>query len=332
VSAVVTADPAEIAAPRAGRLPGKDLLGLEGMSARHLELVLDTAESFKEVSQRAIKKVPALRGRTVVSMFYEPSTRTRVSFELAAKRLSADVMGFSKVTSSVSKGESLLDTTRNIEAMNVDLIILRHQSSGAARYLAERVEAGVVNAGDGIHEHPTQALLDMFTIRERKGRIADLHVAIVGDILHSRVARSNVFGLLTLGAKVTLVGPSTLIPPEMRSLGVEVSHRLDEVMPEVDVVNVLRIQRERQEEGLFPSLREYARLFGVNSERLARAKEDVLIMHPGPINRGVEISVDVADGPYSVVLDQVTNGVAVRMAVLYLLLSGVEEARDEMAP
>ncbi len=301
----------------------KDLLGLEELSAEEITLLLDTAEGFKEVSTRNIKKVPALRGKVVVNMFVESSTRTKMSFSLAAKRLSADVVEFAASTSSLSKGESLKDTARNIEAMGVDIVILRHPASGAPHLLAQTLAAGVVNAGDGTHEHPTQGLLDIFTMREAKGRIAGLKVAIVGDIAHSRVARSNVWGLVKLGADVTVVGPATLVPARIRDLGVKVSYNLDEVLPEMDVVNMLRIQLERQAANQFPSIREYARLFGLNAERMRRARPDVLVMHPGPLNRGVEITPEVADGPRSVILRQVTNGLTVRMAVLYL----VEAAR-----
>lgn len=296
----------------------KDLLGLEELSAAEIELLLDTAASFKEVSTRSIKKVPALRGKVVVNMFVESSTRTKMSFTLAAERLSADVLDFSASTSSLSKGESLKDTARNIEAMGIDLLVLRHTASGAAHLLARTLEAGVINAGDGQHEHPTQGLLDIFTMREEKGRIAGLKVAVVGDIAHSRVARSNIWGLKKLGADVTVVGPATMVPGAIKDLGVKVSYNLDEVLPEVDVVNMLRIQMERMANNLFPSVREYARLFGLNTERLRRARADVLVMHPGPLNRGVEITPDVADGERSVILKQVTNGLAVRMAVLYL--------------
>ena len=299
----------------------KHLLGLEELSAEELLRILDTAESFKEVSTRNIKKVPALRGKVVVNMFVESSTRTKTSFSLAAKRLSADVQDFSPGTSSLSKGETLKDTALNIEAMGVDFVVIRHGASGAPHLLAKVLKAGVINAGDGAHEHPTQGLLDIFTMREALGRIAGLKVAIVGDLAHSRVARSNIWGLTKLGAEVIAVGPSTLVPSSIEKLGVRVSHDLDEVLPEVDVINLLRIQLERQQANLFPSLREYARLFGMNSDRLRRAKKEVYIMHPGPINRGVEITPDVADGDRSLILRQVTNGLAVRMAVLYLLNS-----------
>ena len=297
----------------------KDLLSLYDLEAREIEFILDTAEEFKKVSDRKVKKVPALRGKTVVNFFFEPSTRTRVSFELAEQRLSADIVNVTASTSSLTKGESLLDTVRNIEALNVDLLVMRHPVPGAANFVAERVGASVVNAGDGAHSHPTQALLDLFTIREKKGRIKGLKVAIVGDIMHSRVARSNVWGLLKLGAEVTLAGPSTLVPKEFESIGVRVCHNLEEAIADADVVNMLRIQRERQESGYFPSTGEYARFFGLNSQTERFLKKDALIMHPGPINRDVELSSELADGSRSVILEQVTNGLAVRMAVLFLV-------------
>lgn len=296
----------------------KHLLNLEELSAEEIVHILDTAEGFKEVSTRSVKKVPALRGRVVVNMFFEESTRTRMSFTLAAQRLSADVLDFSAKMSSTSKGESLRDTARNIEAMGVDVMIIRHTAAGAANHLAEAVSCCVVNAGDGQHAHPTQGLLDMFTIREVKGRIAGLHIAIVGDIAHSRVARSNLMGLLKLGAKVTFVGPPTLVPRAFEKLGAKVTSDFDRILPEVDVVNMLRIQKERITSSVFPSLREYVRLFGMNQERLTRCKPDILVMHPGPVNRGIELAADVADGPNSSILRQVTNGLAVRMAVLFL--------------
>jgi len=297
----------------------KHLLGLEDLSRDEIIHVLDTAASFKEVSTRSIKKVPALRGKVVVNLFFEDSTRTRTSFTLAASRLSADVIEFSAKLSSVSKGETLRDTARNIEAMGVDVIVIRHSAPGAPHYLTRCVDVPIVNAGDGAHEHPTQALLDMFTIREIKGHIEGLKVAIVGDIVHSRVARSNIWGLTKLGAEVVLVGPTTLVPRAMQQLGVQISNSLDDVLPHVDVINMLRVQRERITSNVFPSVEEYTRLFGLNSERLARGKRDVLVMHPGPINRGVELTSDVADGAHSAILRQVTNGLAVRMAVLFLV-------------
>ena len=296
----------------------KDLISLEELPKEEIELVLQTAESFKEVSTREVKKVPALRGKTIANLFFESSTRTRMSFELAAKRLSADTVNFSSSESSTSKGESLRDTARNIEAMQVDTIVMRHSSSGSSEYLARSVKAGVINAGDGIHEHPTQGLLDIYTIKERKKNIEGLRVCLVGDILHSRVARSNIWGLKKLGAKVTVCGPPTLIPSNIEKLGVEVSYDLDEAIQHQDVLNILRIQLERQHGAFFPSIREYAAEYGISRERMKKAKPDVIIMHPGPINRGVELASEVADGGNSVILDQVTNGVAVRMAVLFL--------------
>ena len=300
----------------------KDLVGLDELSAREIVHILDTAESFKEVSTRSIKKVPALRGKVVALLFFEDSTRTRMSFELAASRLSADVLLFSAKGSSVAKGETTLDTARNIEAMGVDIFVVRHPESGAPHMLARKLRASVVNAGDGQHEHPTQGLLDIFTIRQRLGKVEGLKVALVGDIAHSRVARSNILGLRKLGAEVIVVGPPTLVPSAVRAMGCQISHSLDEVLSEVDVINMLRIQFERFSSNLFPSLREYSRLYGMNSERLARCRKDVLIMHPGPINRGVEVTSDVADGPNSCILQQVTNGLAIRMAVLYLVSQG----------
>ncbi len=296
----------------------KDLCGIQELSAAEINTILDTAAAFKTVGTREIKKVPALRGKTMVNFFVEPSTRTRTSFELAAHRLSADVVNITATTSSLTKGETLKDTARNLEALHADIIVLRHSSAGAAQFLAERLRASVVNGGDGAHEHPTQALLDTFTVREKKGRIEGLHVAIVGDILFSRVARSNIHALTKLGAKVTLVGPSTLVPREFEKLGVSVTHDLESILADVDVVNLLRIQHERQRKEYFPSLGEYTALFGLTKQRAARLKPGCLIMHPGPINRGVEIDSDVADSGDSVILDQVTNGLAVRMAVLYL--------------
>ena len=297
-----------------------DLLDLSDWSRQEIELVLETAKSFKEVSSRDIKKVPALRGKTVVMLFFEPSTRTRISFELAAKRLSADTLNVAVSTSSTTKGESILDTARNIEAMNVDLIIVRHKSSGAAKILADGLNAAVVNAGDGCRAHPTQALLDIFTLQEKLGKVEGLNVAIVGDILHSRVARSNIQGLIKLGAKVTVCGPSTLMPVGIERMGVNVSYDLKKTLSHSDAVIALRLQMERQKDSFLPSIREYARMFGVNNSKLQNARPDIIVMHPGPTNRGVEVSAEVADGERSVILDQVTNGVAVRMAVLYLLL------------
>jgi aspartate carbamoyltransferase catalytic subunit len=300
----------------------KDLLGLEELSREEILLILNQAQGFKEISERKIKKVPTLRGKTIVNLFFEPSTRTRTSFELAAKRLSADIVNVSSSTSSVVKGETLKDTARNIEAMKVDIIVMRHSAPGSPHMLAKAVSASVINAGDGAHEHPTQGLLDLFTIIDKKGNIEGLNVSIIGDIAHSRVARSNIWGLSKLGAKVKICGPRTLIPVEIEKMGVEVTYDVKEAIKDADVLNILRIQLERQTQGLFPSLREYAAKFGIDREKLKSAKEDVLIMHPGPINRGVELTADVADGPYSVILDQVTNGIAVRMAVLYLASQG----------
>jgi aspartate carbamoyltransferase catalytic subunit len=296
----------------------KDLLGLRELSVEEIRFILETADAFKEVGTREIKKVPALRGKTLVNFFIEPSTRTRTSFELAAYRLSADVINISASTSSLTKGETLKDTARNLQALHADILVLRHASAGSAQFLGQRLHTSVINAGDGAHEHPTQALLDLYTIRERKSDFASLHVVIIGDILFSRVARSNIFGLTKLGARVTLVGPNTLVPREFEKLGVTVSHRIDDVLPHADVVNLLRIQHERQRKEYFPGISEYTRLFGLTKERARLLKKDCLVMHPGPINRGIEIDSEVADGPQSVILDQVTNGLAVRMAVLYL--------------
>lgn len=302
----------------------KDLLGLEELSAAEIELILQTADSFKEISQRPIKKVPTLRGKTVVLFFFEPSTRTRTSFELAAKRMSADILNIQANASSLAKGETLKDTAKNIEAMKVDIIIMRHSSSGAPHFLSRSVSPSIINAGDGSHEHPTQGLLDIFTIKEHKKKIAGLNVSIIGDLAHSRVARSNIWGLTKLGAKVTVCGPATLMPVEVEKLGVKVTHDIREAIESADVISLLRIQTERQSQNLLPSIREYAMRFGLDAEKMKYAKKDALIMHPGPINRGVEITPEVADGPYSVILEQVTNGIAVRMAVLYLV-SGVKE-------
>ncbi len=302
-------------------LQSRHLLGLDGMRREDIQLILDTAVSFREVLERPIKKVPPLQGKTVANMFFENSTRTRLSFELAERRLSADVLGFAASGSSVSKGETLKDTARNIEAMKVDMVVMRHAAAGATEYLSRIIEANVINAGDGSHEHPTQALLDMYTIREKLSRLQDLHVCIVGDIAHSRVARSNIFGLKTMGARVSVCGPATMIPRDIEKLGVEVYHHIDDVLPTVDALNVLRIQLERDAGRLFPSLREYHNFFGITRARLEKAGRAITILHPGPINRDVEISADVADSEHSVILQQVLNGVAVRMAVLYLLSS-----------
>ncbi len=308
------------------------LLSMHDVSAEDVVRILDTAESFREVGTRVIKKVPALRGRTVVNLFYENSTRTRISFELAAKRLSADVINFASGGSSVSKGESLKDTALTLQAMGADAIVIRHSSSGSPYQLTKWVRGHVLNAGDGTHEHPTQALLDLYTMRERLGRLEGLRAAIIGDVLHSRVARSLSFGLVKMGADVTLVGPATLIPPDAPAWGVEVSHDIDEVLPKLDVCYLLRVQTERQRLEYFPSVREYARLFGLNRTRVGLLPEGSLIMHPGPMNRGVEIDSDVADLPQSVIEDQVTNGIAVRMALLYLLLGGRRAESGDEAP
>jgi aspartate carbamoyltransferase catalytic subunit len=297
-------------------------VGLDELSAEEIVHILDTAETFKEVSTRSIKKVPALRGKVVALMFFEDSTRTRMSFELAASRLSADVLLFTSRSSSVTKGETTIDTVRNVEAMGVDIFVIRHGQSGAPHMLARKVAASIINAGDGQHEHPTQALLDVFTIRQRLGRLAGLKIAVVGDIAHSRVARSNIIGLRKLGAEVVVVGPPTLVPSAIRAMGCEISHSLDDILPQVDVINMLRVQFERFSSNLFPSVREYSRLYGMNADRLASCRKDVLIMHPGPINRGMELTSEVADGPNSCILQQVTNGLAVRMAVLYLVSRG----------
>ena len=308
---------------------GKDLVGLEFLSAEQIRLILDTAEPFKEVSERAIKKVPALRGKTIVNLFFEASTRTRISFEFAEKRLSADTVNVAASGSSVSKGETLVDTARNLEAMRIDMVVIRHPASGAAQFLASRIRSNVINAGDGKHEHPTQGLLDLLTLRDKFGKIEGLKVAICGDVLHSRVARSNLWGLLKLGAEVAFCGPHTLIPREFTQLGVQLIPNIDDAIAWADALNVLRLQLERMEAGFIPSLREYNRVFGVTRERLQRAPKDLVILHPGPMNRGVEIDSDVADGPFSVILPQVTNGVAVRMAVLYLLAGGGPDWRGQ---
>jgi aspartate carbamoyltransferase catalytic subunit len=309
------------------RLPSKDLLDIESLSEEEVGIVLESAASFKEIGTRAIKKVPTLRGRTVVNLFFEPSTRTRVSFEIAAKRLSADTINVSVSGSSISKGETLLDTVKNLQAMAPDVIVVRHPASGAPYFIASRVAASVVNAGDGMHEHPTQALLDAFTIRERKGTLSGLKVAIVGDLAHSRVFRSNLRLLTRMGSEVVVAGPPTLIPPELSRLGVRVATSIEDALEGADVIMMLRVQKERMEGAYFPSVREYFRFFALTRARVERAKPDVIILHPGPINRGLEIESAVADGPYSLILDQVANGVAVRMAVLYLLVaSGGEES------
>ncbi|PKK84642.1 MAG: aspartate carbamoyltransferase [candidate division Zixibacteria bacterium HGW-Zixibacteria-1] len=309
-------------------LKSRHLLGLEGMAADELKLILDTTESFREIIERPIKKVPTLRGITVLNLFYEPSTRTRISFELAEKRLSADIINFSKSTSSVTKGESLKDTVQNIEALKINMIVVRHASSGVPYYLTQCTASNIINAGDGRHEHPTQALLDMFTIRRKYGRLDGLRVVLIGDVKHSRVVRSNIWGLKTMGASVAVCGPTTLLPYEVEKFGVDVYTNLEEAIDGADVVNIMRIQLERQQAGLFPSMREYTNLFGMSRERLPLLNKNYTIMHPGPMNRGVEITSEVADSAASVILEQVTNGQAVRMAVLYLL-SGKKQEEEE---
>jgi aspartate carbamoyltransferase catalytic subunit len=303
----------------------KDILDMESLSVDDITLILDTADRMKEISQRPIKKVPTLRGKTVVLFFYEPSTRTRTSFDIAAKRLSADSLSLSASTSSMVKGETLMDTGRNLEAMNPDVIVIRHTCAGAPHLLAKILKSSVINAGDGMHAHPTQALLDLMTVREHKHRISGLRIAIIGDISHSRVARSNITGFTKMGADVVLSGPPTMIPMGIEAFGASVTKKVEDAIADADVVMMLRIQKERQQQFLFPTEREYSMVYGLSNARLAKAKDDVLIMHPGPINRGVEIAYDVADGPYSLILDQVTNGVAVRMALLYLVTGGVRE-------
>jgi aspartate carbamoyltransferase catalytic subunit len=306
----------------------KDLLGIRDLSAEEITLILDTAASMKEIASRDIKKVPTLRGKTIINLFYEPSTRTRTSFEIAGKWMSADVINISTSSSSVVKGESLKDTGLTLQAMHPDVVVIRHQAAGAAQILAGLIKASVINAGDGGHEHPTQALLDLFTIRERRGVLAGLKVAIVGDILHSRVARSNIFGMQRMGMQVRVSGPATMLPRYLDKLGVEVFKRIEPAIADADIIMMLRVQLERQGAGLFPTLREYSKLFGLNLDRLKAAKRDVLIMHPGPINRGVEIAPEVADGPYSLILNQVENGLAIRMALLYLLAGGQAAANN----
>ena len=306
----------------------KHILGIQELSAEELTFILDTAESFKEINTREIKKVPTLRGKTIVNLFFEASTRTRTSFEIAGKRLSADTINISASSSSVVKGETLQDTAQNIEAMRPDIIVMRHSASGACHYLAERLNCSVINAGDGTHEHPSQALLDALTIRQHKGQIAGLTVAIVGDITHSRVVRSNIYCLSKLGAKVRIAGPGTMLPPGLERLGCEVYRNIEDAIRDADCVMMLRIQRERQGASLIPSVREYARYFGLNEKKLALAKKDAIVMHPGPINRGVELASSVADGPQNVILDQVENGVAVRMALLYLVAGGEKLQQD----
>jgi aspartate carbamoyltransferase catalytic subunit len=306
----------------------KDLLGIRDLSREEIQLILDTAIPMKDVIKRDIKKVPTLRGKAMVTVFFENSTRTRTSFEIAGKYLSADTVNLGVSTSSVQKGESLRDTIKTLEVMGFDLVVMRHSMSGAPHYVARNTSMSVINAGDGQHEHPTQALLDMYSIRERKGTLEGLKVAIVGDILHSRVARSNIYGLSKFGCEIRVVGPSTLIPPEVEKMGVKVYYSLEQALKDVDVINVLRIQRERQKVGLFPSLDEYANMYMLSQRHLKYAKEDVLVLHPGPMNRGVEISSEVAEGPHSLINEQVTNGVAVRMALLFLMMGGL---KDEIA-
>ena len=307
---------------------GKDLIGLAGLTREQITTILDVAEPLKEISERAIKKVPTLRGMTVVNLFFEASTRTRISFEFAEKRMSADTVNVAAPASSVSKGETLVDTARNLEAMRIDMVVVRHPGSGAARFLAERIESNVINAGDGMHEHPTQGLLDLLTLRDRLGSLEGKRVCIVGDVLHSRVARSNIWGLQAMGAEVAVCGPRSLLPNAIREMGVQVFDRVEAAIEWADALNVLRLQLERMQLGYIPSLREYNRVFGVTRARLERAPRDLLILHPGPMNRGVEIDSDVADGPHSVILHQVTNGVAVRMAVLYLLAGNKASLAD----
>ena len=306
------------------RFQHKHILGMEELSTRDITFILDAAESFKEISQRPIKKVPTLRGKTVIHLFFEPSTRTRLSFEIAAKRMSADTFNISASTSSAKKGETLIDTAKNLASMNPDIIVIRHSSSGSPHLLAKHIGASVINAGDGTHEHPSQALLDMMTVREKKGGIAGLKIAIIGDISHSRVAHSNIIGFTKMGARVHVSGPATLIPPGIEQMGAIVCPRVADAVEDADVVMALRIQQERQLDPLLPTLREYASFFGINRSLMRAAKPDAIIMHPGPINRGVEMTTDVADGEQSVIMDQVTNGVAVRMALLYLIMGGDE--------
>lgn len=307
---------------------GKDLLGLGSLSAEQIGLVLDTAVPFREISERQIKKVPTLRGMTIVNLFFEPSTRTRISFEFAEKRLSADTVNVAVAGSSVSKGETLVDTARNLEAMKIDMVVIRHPGSGAARFLAERIESNVINAGDGMNEHPTQGLLDLLTLRDTLGDLTGKRICVVGDVLHSRVARSNIWGLTKLGAEVAVCGPRSLLPNAIGDMNVTVFDRVEDAIQWADAINVLRLQLERMQAGYIPSLREYNRVFGITRARLEKAPRDICILHPGPMNRGVEIDSDVADGPHSVILDQVTNGVAIRMAVLYLLAGGKPELAE----
>jgi aspartate carbamoyltransferase catalytic subunit len=314
---------------RQGAGLGKDLIGLETESGDTIRAILDTAEPFKEISERAIKKVPVLRGKTIVNLFFEPSTRTRISFEFAEKRLGADTVNVAASGSSVVKGETLVDTARNLEAMRIDMVVIRHGSSGAAQFLADRIPSNVINGGDGQHEHPTQALLDLLTLRDSFGRIEGLKICIVGDIVHSRVARSNIYGLQKLGAEVAVCGPKSLIPARIEEMGVQVFTHVEDAIQWADALNVLRLQLERMNAGFIPSLREYNRVYGVTQARLEKAPREIVVLHPGPMNRGVEIDSTVADGPQSVILPQVTNGVAVRMAVLYLLAGGAPEQAEE---
>ena len=310
------------------RFTKKDILDIESLSVDEINLILKTAETMKEISERPIKKVPTLRGKTVIHLFYEASTRTRTSFDIAAKRMSADTFSISASTSSIVKGESLMDTARNLQSMNPDVIIIRHSSAGAPHMLAKNLKSSVINAGDGMHAHPTQSLLDMLTVKEKKNRLTGLKIAIIGDIYHSRVARSNILGFSKMGSEVVLAGPSTMIPKGIEKLGAKIAKNVDEAIDNADVVMALRIQKERLKNFFYPSDREYAREFGLSIKRLEKAKKDLIIMHPGPINRGVEISPEVADGPFSVILDQVTNGVALRMALLYLVMGGTRDAHS----
>lgn len=311
-----------------GFLGAKDLLGIDQLTVEEIEYILQTARSFEEVSARTIKKVPTLRGRTIVNLFFEPSTRTRTSFELAGKRLSADIVNISSKASAIAKGECLKDMALTLQAMGVDVVVIRHSAAGAPHMFARWTDARVINAGDGAHEHPTQALLDLYTIQARLGKIRGLRVAIVGDIAHSRVARSNILALTKMGAQVTLVAPPTLVPLKIEELGVTVSSNLDEIIPQVDIIYLLRLQLERQKESFLPTLREYSRLFGLTEERMEKAKDNVLVMHPGPLNRGIEIASEVADKAEAIIAEQVTSGIAVRMAILYLLFGGVSESAE----
>jgi len=311
------------------KLNRKDILDINSLETEEIQLICDSAKYFKDIFTRSVKSVPVLRGKTVCTLFYEPSTRTRISFELAAKRLSADMINFAVSTSSVVKGESLIDTVHTLESMKADIIVIRHAASLAPHFLSQNIEASVINAGDGFHAHPTQALLDVYSILERRGTLEGLHIAIVGDIKHSRVARSDIRAFMKMGAKVTLCGPPTLVPDEFKAFGVDITYNLDELLPHVDVINLLRMQKERQKGALFPSLREYHRQFALTMDRLEKCKSDIIVMHPGPINRGIEIDNDVADSPYAIINEQVTNGVAVRMAIFYLLAGGAPIETNE---